>query len=151
MGTEDPTERTAAEALTRLIRAADAVTRFLEGTFGPFGVTGPQYNVLRILRGAGEPLPTMEVAERMLQKTPGVTGLLDRLQAKGLVRRERSSRDRRVWLCSITDAGVALLEEMEGPVLRANQEALKGATEPELRRLTELLARVEGPFKPPEE
>lgn len=146
-----PGERTAAEAATKLIHLADSVTRSLEGTFGRFGVTGPQYNVLRILRGAGQPLPTMELAKRMLQKTPGVTGILDRLQDKELVRRERSSTDRRVWLCSITDNGLDLLAEMDEAVRRANQEAFQGAREDDLRGLTRLLERIEQALQSDEE
>lgn len=136
-------EHAAQDAVTRLIRVADALGRFLERTFVAFEVTGQQYNALRILRGAGEPLPTMEVAERMLQKTPGVTGILDRLEAKGLVRRARSSRDRRVWLCSITDEGRRLLGEMQRPVRKANVDAVRGASESELEALTAVLDRIE--------
>lgn len=140
-----PKERAGQEAVTKLIRVADMITRSLERTFARFDLTGPQYNVLRILRGGGEPLATMKVAERMLQKTPGVTGILDRLQKKGLVRRKRSSEDRRVWLCSITDDGLALLEEMELPVRKANRNAVRGATRKELEELVELLDRLGQP------
>lgn len=138
-------ERLAQEAVTRLIRVADTVTRSLERTFSSFDLTGPQYNVLRILRGAGQPLPTMKVAERMLQQTPGVTGILDRLQRKGLVERERSAEDRRVWLCSITEMGLDLLEQMERPLREANVQAVRGAEPAELERLAELLDRLGRP------
>jgi DNA-binding MarR family transcriptional regulator len=119
--------RAAALAVTRLLRLADEVRRSLEQSFAPFGVTGQQYNVLRILAGASDPLPTMEVASRMMEKTPGLTGILDRLERKGLVRRERSRGDRRVWYCSITPDGRDLLHRMQGAVRRANVEALGGA------------------------
>lgn len=144
-GDAEPTasERSAQDAVTALIRVADTVRRSLERTFAAFGLTGQQYNVLRILRGADEPLPTMEVAGRMLDKTPGVTGLLDRLETKGLVVRERSERDRRVWLCSITDEGRRLLGEMDAPVRRANVEAVRGASDDELATLTTVLMRIE--------
>lgn len=143
--TAEPTaeEQAARDAVTTLIRTADAVRRSLERTFAPFGVTGQQYNVLRILRGAGKALPTMEVAERMLDRTPAVTGLLDRLEAKGLVRRERSERDRRVWLCSITGEGRRLLGEMESPVREANANAMRGATTAEMETVTAVLDRIE--------
>lgn len=141
-----PKERTAQEAVTKLIRVADTITRSLDRTFARFDLTGPQYNVLRILRGAEEPLPTMRLADRMLQKTPGVTGILDRLQDKGLVRRERSSEDRRVWLCSITEEGLQLLDEMEAPVRKANENAVRGASRKELQELTELVDRIERPY-----
>lgn len=132
--------------MTKLIRVTDSITRSLEQTFGRFDLTGPQYNVLRILRGAGEPLPTMKVAGQMLQKRPGVTGILDRLQKKDLVQRERSSEDRRVWLCSITEEGLQLLEEMEAPVRRANRKAVRGASRKELEELSALIDRIERPY-----
>lgn len=136
-------EQASQEAVTKLIRVADRITRFLEQTFARFDLTGPQYNVLRILRGAGEPLPTMKVAGRMLQKTPAVTGILDRLEKKGLVQRERSSEDRRVWLCSITKEGLKLLDEMEVPVREANSDVMRGASREELEKLATLLDRIE--------
>lgn len=141
-----PRDETAQEAVTRLIRVADAITRSLDRTFAKFDLTGPQYNVLRILRGAGEPLPTMKLAGRMLQKTPGVTGLLDRLEEKGLVRRKRSTEDRRVWLCSITEEGLQRLGEMEVPVREANRYAVRGASRKELQELMELMDRIERPY-----
>lgn len=133
-------QRTAAEAVTTLLRAADEAGRSLESFFSQYGITGQQYNVLRILRGADEPLPTMDVAQRMIQKTPGVTGILDRLERKGLLRRERSAEDRRVWLCSITQQGRALLQEIEQPLGDANIRAL-AAVESELASLLTLLER----------
>jgi DNA-binding MarR family transcriptional regulator len=86
------------------------LTRVVE----PQGLTLQQYNVLRILRGAGtEGLPTLEIAGRMIEQAPGVTRLLDRLQAKGRVRRQRSAEDRRQIRCWITPAGLELLERLE--------------------------------------
>lgn len=118
-------QRVAAEAVTALLRAADEATRVLDSFFEPYGITGQQYNVLRILRGAGEPLPTMEVAARMMQKTPGLTGILDRLERKGLLRRDRSQEDRRVWLCSITHQGRELVTRIDKPLGEANVAALR--------------------------
>lgn len=141
-----PRDETAQEAVTKLIRVVDAITRSLDRTFARFDLTGPQYNVLRILRGAGEPLPTMKLAGRMLQKTPGVTGLLDRLEEKGLVQRKRSTEDRRVWLCSITEEGLQRLDEMELPVREANRYAVRGASRKELQELMELMDRIEQPY-----
>ena len=133
-------ERAAAAVVTSLIGVADRVARELEMFFEPYGITGQQYNVLRILRGAGEPLPTMEVAARMMQKTPGLTGILDRLERKQLIRRERSPDDRRVWLCSITKDGQELLRRLDRPLRSANVKALEAVTE-ELRALRSALDR----------
>ncbi|HZJ72423.1 MAG TPA: MarR family transcriptional regulator, partial [Planctomycetota bacterium] len=85
-----------AEAVVGLMRTADVVKRGLARVVEPRGLTLQQYNVLRILRGAGpEGLPTLEIAGRMIEQAPGVTRLLDRLEAKNLVQRARCPRDRR--------------------------------------------------------
>ena len=87
------------EAVVGLMRTADLVRRQMTALVEPHGITLQQFNVLRILRGAGdEGLPTLEVAERMIEQTPGVTRLLDRLEAKELVRRQRCPKDRRQHL-----------------------------------------------------
>jgi DNA-binding MarR family transcriptional regulator len=93
----------------------------------PHGITLQQFNVLRILRGAGDAgLPTLEVAERMIEQTPGVTRLLDRLEAKELVRRQRCPKDRRQHLCWISTTGLQLLEKIDALTARAPEESLKG-------------------------
>jgi MarR family transcriptional regulator, organic hydroperoxide resistance regulator len=122
-----PFRTTAEEAAVSLMRTADLVRRIGATVIEPHGITMQQYNVLRILRGAGEEgLPTLEVGERMVEQTPGVTRLLDRLEAKGLVRRQRCPKDRRQHLCWITPAGLTLLESLDEPVRAATDAALKG-------------------------
>ncbi len=121
MSTRTPRTRTAPglhqQALVSLFRTTDAVRRALAAVLEPHGLTGQQYNVLRILRGAHpDPLPVMEVAERMMEQTPGITRLLDRLEAKGLVVRVRCREDRRQVHCSVTEAGLALLAGLDEPV-----------------------------------
>ena len=102
------------EAVVGLLRTTDRVRRALTGVVEPRGITLQQYNVLRILRGAGdEGLPTLEIASRMVEHAPGVTRLLDRLQAKALVRRQRSARDRREIRCWITAEGLELLDGLD--------------------------------------
>jgi DNA-binding MarR family transcriptional regulator len=122
-----PFQSDAQEALLGLLRTADLVRRLGAAVIEPHGITAQQYNVLRILRGAGdEGLPTLEVGERMVEQTPGTTRLLDRLEAKGLVRRQRCPKDRRQHLCWITPAGLSLLETLDEPVNAAGEAALKG-------------------------
>lgn len=109
-----PFASAAEEGVVALVRTADLLRRALTLVVEPHGITLQQYNVLRILRGAGaEGLPTLEIASRMIEHAPGVTRLLDRLQAKGMVRRQRSADDRRQIRCWITPAGLALLERLE--------------------------------------
>lgn len=113
------------EGILSLLRTADVIRRFLGRVLEPFEVTPQQYNVLRILRGAGcQGLPTLAIGERMLEEAPGVTRLIDRLEAKGLVHRERSPQDRRQVLCWLTPEGKALVERIDVPMDAADDAAL---------------------------
>ena len=113
------------EAAVALLRTADVLRRDIEAALKPYGISLQQYNVLRILRGARPaPLPTLEVAERMIEHAPGVTRLLDKIETRKLVRRERCREDRRRVLCSITPAGLELLRRLNDPVIRAETRRL---------------------------
>jgi DNA-binding MarR family transcriptional regulator len=104
------------------MRAADRVRRRAARIVEPHGITLQQYNVLRILEGAGgDGVPTLEVAARMIEETPGVTRLLDRLEAKAYIRRQRCPRDRRQHLCWLSGEGARLLERLT-PMLAAEHE-----------------------------
>ncbi len=132
--------REAKAAVVAIFRAADALRR----RFGPLleahGVTLQQYNVLRILRGAGgDGLCTLELAGRMIEQAPGITRLIDRLEAKRWVRRERSSRDRREIRCHVTAAGLRLLARLDAPVARMDGAAVAALSRADLARLTSLL------------
>lgn len=132
-----------AEAVVALLRTTDRLRRFLARTVEPRGITLQQYNVLRILRGAGDDgLPTLEIAERMIEAAPGVTRLLDRLEAKRLVRRERCLRDRRQILCWITPAGLGLVDALDEPMRRADAVALQALSDPRVAELLSLLDEV---------
>ena len=125
-----PFQSTAQEALLALMRTTDLVRRQMAALVEPSGVTIQQYNVLRILRGGGsDGVPTLEVAPRMVEQTPGITRLLDRLEAKELVRRQRCPKDRRQHLCWITPKGEALLGKLDAPVVRLGEQPLKGTEE----------------------
>ena len=131
------------EALLGLMRTANVVDRRLAAVVEPSGVSGQQYNVLRILRGAGkEGLPTLEVASRLVEQTPGITRLLDRLEAKKLIRRERCPTDRRQVLCFITAEGLALLGRLDAPVNAFDARALGMLTAQEQRELVRILDKI---------
>lgn len=133
----------AQEAVVALLRTADLVRRHAARVVEPHGITLQQYNVLRILRGAGEAgLPTLEVGNRMIEQTPGVTRLLDRLEAKELIRRERCPRDRRQHLCWLTPSGGRLLDRLDAPMLAAHDESLSALGAADRQRLVALLAAV---------
>ena len=131
------------EAAVALLRTADVLRTDIERVLAPFGVTGQQYNVLRILRGAGpEPLPTLEIAERMIERAPGITRLLDRLEAAGLVTRERCHEDRRRVLCRITKQGLAVLARADGPLDAIERARLDRLSAGELAALAAALERI---------
>ncbi|NIR44569.1 MAG: MarR family transcriptional regulator [Gemmatimonadetes bacterium] len=131
------------EGAVGLMRTADQVRRHFGEVLAPYGITLTQYNVLRVLRGAApEGLPTLEVAERLIEQTPGITRLMDRLDARGWVRRERCPEDRRQVLCYITTAGAELLGRLDGPMDEADEAALQGLSRSEQGQLIELLDRV---------
>ena len=91
------------DAIVSILRTANYLDRFCAPMFDQHGITSQQFNVLRILRGAGlGGLPTLDIAERMIEQAPGITRLLDRLEGKKLVRRERPADNRRQVLCYIT-------------------------------------------------
>lgn len=126
-----------------LLRTSDMVRRRIQEIVEPAGITLQQYNVLRILRGAGEKgLPTLAIARRMLEQTPGITRLIDRLEAKGWVRRERQRDDRRLVLCRIAASGLELLASLDAPVQQADSSLLEMLAEEERRQLILLLDRI---------
>jgi DNA-binding MarR family transcriptional regulator len=106
-------------------------------------LTLQQYNVLRILRGAGsQGLPTLAIVERMIEHTPGITRLVDRLEAKGLVARDRSAEDRRQVVCRITPQGLAELRALDPVVDAMDEDALGDLTQAEVATLIRLLNKV---------
>lgn len=133
----------AQEAAVALLRTADVIRADLERTLMKSHVTVQQYNVLRILRGSHpEPMATLEIADRMIERAPGITRLLDRLEAAGLVRRRRAREDRRRVLCSITEKGLATLATEDGPVLATERRRACRLSGADLEKLIELLDRI---------
>ena len=132
------------DVVASILRTADYFGRFCSPVFDQHGITSQQYNVLRILRGAGGGLPTLDIAERMIEQAPGITRLLDRLEGKKLVRRERPSDNRRQVLCYITKPGLDLLQEPDTPVGNKVNQALHRLDESEIEELIRLLELARG-------
>lgn len=126
-----------------VLRSADRLRRRGEALLAPHDVTLQQFNVLRILRGARpEGLCTLTIAERMIEQTPGITRLIDRLEKKGLVRRVRSEEDRRQVWCRITPAGERLLARLDDPVEEFDRAAVRGLSPADQEQLTALLGQL---------
>ena len=137
-----PFARRAEEATVGLLLTADVVRRWGESLIAPHSVTLQQYNVLRILRGSRpDGLPTLEIAARMLERAPGITRLLDRLERKGLIRRQRCPGDRRQVLCVITDQGLAQVDAVTAAIRRVRQP-MNRLSQKDLGRLIRLLDAV---------
>ena len=131
------------EAAIGLLRTTDAIRRHFSAIVAPFGITLQQFNVLRILRGAGkEGLPTLAIGERMVEKTPGVTRLIDRLVKKGLVTRRPCEEDRRRVYCHITPSGLKVLGSLDEPVAKADAMSVAPLTPSELDKLIVLLDQI---------
>lgn len=131
------------EAYLSLLRTADALQTQVEARLKDFGLTGTQYNALRILRGAGpEGLPCREIGDRMITHDPDITRLLNRLEVRGLVERTRARHDRRVIYGKITAAGLKLLREMDAPIEKYGREMLRHVGQQKLKELIELLELV---------
>jgi len=138
-----PFHSRAEEAAIALMRTADLVRRSVATIVEPYGITVQQYNVLRILRGAGDKgLPTLEIAERMIEQTPGITRLIDRLETKHLVIRERCATDRRQVFCRITRDGLKLLAGLDDPIQAIDDWALASLAARELGQLITLLDKA---------
>jgi DNA-binding MarR family transcriptional regulator len=135
------------EALLNVLRTADVLTQRIAAVLKPFKLSLSQYNVLRILRGAGpDGLACQEVAERMISRDPDITRLLDRLEARGLVTRTRDQKDRRIVTVRLAPEGQRLLEALDTPITEVDRQPLQHLGEQRLRMLIQLLeaAREQG-------
>lgn len=137
-----PFESLEQEAMLNLVRTSDRLAIQFARLFRAHGLTPSQYNILRILRGEGRPLPCLEIAGRMITVVPGITGLIDRLEALGLVSRERCERDRRVIRVAITDKALRVLERLDQPVLELHTKLVGHLSRTELKELIRLLEKA---------
>jgi len=133
----------AQEAFLSIQRTADALSQKIEEFLKPWGISGTQYNVLRILRGAGsEGLRCGEIAERMVAHDPDITRLLDRMEKAGWIERARDTRDRRVVLTHINRRGLDLLKQIDKPIEEFTQELGSHIPEKRFRDLIEILDEI---------
>jgi DNA-binding MarR family transcriptional regulator len=141
----EPFELAEQEAILNLFRTSDRLQHRFARLFRGQGLTPSQYNILRILRGEGRPMPCLDVAQRTITVVPGITGLIDRLEKAGLVSRARSNEDRRVVYISITEQGLAALSRLDGPVLDLHRTVLAHFSPDEVAELNRLLEKARSP------
>lgn len=131
------------EAGLNLLRTAQLLADQGEAFYREYGLNPTQYNVLRILRGAGDAgLGRNEIRDRLLTRMPDVTRLLDRMEEAGLVRRERSATDRRCVPTVLTEQGRALVDALDEPVADMQQRRFGHLTPGQLHTLIEILTQV---------
>jgi len=135
------------EAILNLFRTSDRLHHRFARLFREYGLTPSQYNILRILRGEGKPLPCLEIAQRTITVVPGITGLIDRLEnaTPPLVSRQRSEEDRRIVNVSITQAGLDVLGRLDAPLLELHRKAMAHFSPEELAELIRLLEKTRQP------
>ena len=130
-----------------LVKAADTLALQVEQLFKTSGLSATQYNVLRILRGA-EPkgLPCGAIGERMISHDPDITRLLDRMEKRDLITRERQTDDRRVVIARITANGLAALKTLDAPVREMHKKQFQHMPATRLKTLSNLLGELQEGF-----
>jgi DNA-binding MarR family transcriptional regulator len=140
-----PFESLEEEVILNLARTAEYLGSRAAEVFKRADLTGTQYNALRILRGAGpEGLSCREIGERMVTTVPDVTRLLDRLEARGLISRERPAHNRRQVITRVTNEGLRLLAELDVPVVESHRRLAGHLGEKQLKTLNRLLESLRG-------
>jgi DNA-binding MarR family transcriptional regulator len=136
------------EAYLNLWRTYDRLRAVEDELFAQFDLTAQQYNALRLLRGQHpKPLATLDIARRLISRAPDITRLLDKLEQRSLIARQRLSANRRVVQVSITTAGLDLLNELDAPVRRCHEKQLGHLSGEQLAQLIELLKAAREPHE----
>jgi len=131
------------EALLNIVRTADLLSMAIGTLLKPHGLSGTQYNVLRILRGAGDDgVSCKDVGARLITRDPDITRLMDRLEQRGLIVRGRAAEDRRIVTHTLTDSGMELVNQLDGPVDDLNRQLLGHVPPEKLNQLVNLLEEV---------
>src|SRR5262245_61600859 len=141
-----PFESPEQEAALGVLRTGDQLQIRFARLFREHGLTSSQYNILRILRGEGKPLPILEIASRTITVVPGITGLIDRLEQSGFVNRLRCAKDRRVIYVGLTDQGARTLASLDEPLTALHRRLLGHLSQAEMKELIRLLDKVRKPL-----
>src|SRR5438128_1434944 len=141
-----PFESPEQEAALSIVRTSDQLQIRGARLLREHGLTPSQYNILRILRGEGKPLPILEIASRTIAVAPGITGLIDRLEQAGFVNRLRCEKDRRVIYVALTDQGMTTLAALDEPLVALHHKLVGHLSQGELKELIRLLEKVREPL-----
>jgi DNA-binding MarR family transcriptional regulator len=136
------------EVFLNLWRTYDRLRAVEDELFGQYDLTAQQYNVLRLLRAQHpQTIPTLNLADRLVSRAPDITRMLDKLEQRSLISRERLPENRRVVRVGITEAGLLLLRELAQPLRRCHSRQLGHMSSAELKRLVGLLRAARGPHE----
>jgi DNA-binding MarR family transcriptional regulator len=142
-----PFELIEEEAVLNIVRTAEVLAQHNSAFLREYQLSETQYNVLRILRGAGPAGATCsQIGERMITRDPDITRLLDRLESRGLVNRERSKEDRRVVVSKISSEGLVLLGSIDAPLRKLLRDRMGSMGRASLESLIDQLERVRDLF-----
>ncbi|TWU06330.1 MarR family winged helix-turn-helix transcriptional regulator [Stieleria varia] len=130
------------EATLAIFRTSDLLENRFARLLREHGLTLSQYNVLRILRGEGEPMPCLEVADRMIQVAPAITRVVDQLLGLGHITKTQSEQDRRVYVIDLTTSGTRLLKKLDQPILDLHAVLLGGVSKADMKTLIRILERA---------
>ncbi len=142
IGKRKPFESPEQEAILNMLRTNELFGNQFGKLLREYGLTGSQYNVLRILRGHNKPLPSLEIAKEMVHVVPAITGLIDRLEKQDYVRRERCEEDRRVVYVHLTKKATGVLEQLDMPMAALTKQLIGHLSRTELRELMRLLEKA---------
>jgi len=136
------------EAFLGLWRTYDRLRQLEDELFSEHDLTPQQYNVLRLLRAEKpQPLRTLDLAARLVSRAPDITRMLDKLEQRGLIARDRPAGNRRVVEVTITDAGIALLDDLKNPVRECHARQLGHLSKAQLEQLAALLRAARLPHE----
>src|SRR5947209_15233196 len=141
-----PFESGQQEAALSVVRTSDQLQIRGARLLREYGLSPTQYNILRILRGEGKPLPILEIASRTITVVPGITGLIDRLERAGFVHRLRCEKDRRVIYVALTDQGTKTLADLDEPLLALHRKLVGRLSQGELKDVIGLLEKLREPW-----
>jgi DNA-binding MarR family transcriptional regulator len=130
------------EAALAIMRTSDLLENRVARMLREYNLTMSQYNVLRILRGEGRPLPVLEVAQRMIQVAPAITRVADQLLSLGLINKVQSQEDRRVYTIELKPAGRTVLSKLDQPILNLHASLLRGVKKADLKILIRTLEQA---------
>jgi len=138
----DPFDLVEQEVALSIMRTSDLLENRFARLLREHGLTASQYNVLRILRGEGRPMPCLEVADRMIQVAPAITRVVNQLLELNLIAKKQCSQDRRVFYIELKAAGKRLLKKIDKPLVDLHASVLSSVSKKDQRTLIKIMEKV---------